>query len=484
MFFDDSSEIRRDDPGTNRAPLRLSPRQMRAVGYRAVDEIIQHLTTLESRPVGRAHRPEEIRKLLDLAIPAGPAAVEDVLDDALALIRDTITHTDHPRFMAYVPGPSNYVSAIADFIASGLNVHAGAWVLGAGPAVIEQITVGWLSQLCGLPDSAGGLFVSGGSMASLVAIHAARCDRLGDNPGGVIYLSTQTHASIRRGLRFLGLADRQIRVVDVDRQHRLDRGSLAARIEEDVRRGLTPFCVVATAGATSTGAVDPLPAIAELCAERAVWLHVDAAYGAAAVITARGKELLTGLERADSIAVDPHKWWFQPYEAGCVLIRDAATLENAYHLHAEYLRETRLGSGPLNFYDLGPQLTRGFRALKLWLSLRTFGLDAFRRAVLHGLALAEHAQAVLASRPHWQVVTPAQLAILTFRPRRPGLRESDVDALTRALAARTVEEGFGTVLSTDVDGRPVLRMCTIHPETTGAEITAIIDHLERLVPEL
>jgi glutamate/tyrosine decarboxylase-like PLP-dependent enzyme len=344
--------------------------------------------------------------------------------------------------------------------------------------------VGWLSRLCGLPDTAGGLFVSGGSMASLVAIHAARCDRLRDNPDGVIYLSTQTHASIRRGLRFLGLADRQIRVVDVDRQHRLDLGSLAARIEEDFRRGLTPFCVVATAGATSTGAVDPLPAIAELCAERGLWLHVDAAYGAAAVITAQGKELLTGLERADSIAVDPHKWWFQPYEAGCVLVRDAATLKDAYHLHAEYLRETRLGSGPLNFYDLGPQLTRGFRALKLWLSLRTFGLDAFRRAVENGLALAEHAQAVLTSRPHWQVVTPAQLAILTFRPRRPGLREPDVDALTRALAARTVAEGFGTVLSTEVDGRPVLRMCTIHPETTTAEITAIIDHLERLVLQL
>jgi glutamate/tyrosine decarboxylase-like PLP-dependent enzyme len=466
------------------APLRLSPGQMRAVGYRAVDGIIQHLTMLESRPVGRVHHYEEIRKLLDPAIPAGPAAVEDVLDDALALIRATITHTDHPRFMAYVPGPSNYVGAIADFIASGLNVHAGAWVLGPGPAVIEQITVGWLSQLCGLPDTAGGLFVSGGSMASLVAIHAARFDRLGDNADGVIYLSTQTHASIRRGLRFLGLADRQIRVVDVDRQHRLHPGSLAAHIEEDFRRGLTPFCVVATAGATSTGAVDPLPAIAALCAERGLWLHVDAAYGAAAVITAQGKELLTGLERADSIAVDPHKWWFQPYEAGCVLVRDAATLKNAYHLHAEYLRETRLGSGPLNFYDLGPQLTRGFRALKLWLSLRTFGLDAFRRAVLHGLALAEHAQAVLNSRPHWQVVTPAQLAILTFRPCRPGLRESDVDALTRALAARTVEEGFGTVLSTDVDGRPVLRMCTIHPETTTAEITAIIDHLERLVLQL
>lgn len=464
------------------APLRLSPEQMRDVGYRAVDEIVRHFATLGDQPVGQVHDYGDVRKLVETEIPAGPAPAQEMVDEALALVRDTITHTDHPRFLAYVPGPSNYIGALADFIASGMNVFAANGVVSPGPAVIEQTTVGWLAQLCGLPGTAGGIFVSGGSMASLVAIHAARVDRLGDRPDGVIYVSSQTHASIRRGLRFLGFADTNVRIIDVDEQHRMNSESLAARVDDDLRAGRHPFCVVATAGATSTGAVDPLPAIADVCERHGIWLHVDGAYGAAAVISDKGRPLMAGLERADSVALDPHKWWFQPFEAGCVLVRDAATLANAYALHAEYLRETRAWDGVINFFDFGPQLTREFRALKLWLSLRVFGMDAFRHAVDHGLGLAEHAQAELDARQHWQIVTPAQLAVLTFRPHHPGLPAQDIDVLTQALAARTLEDGYGTVLSTEVDGRPVLRMCTIHPETTTAEITSIIDRLEQLAP--
>ena len=462
-------------------PLRLSGDQMRALGYRAVDEIVQHLTTLRDQPVGRSFNWQELEKLFNIPVPENPSPAPDVLGEAVEQVLATIVHTDHPRFMAYIPGPSTYVGAIADFLAAGFNVFAGHWLVGAGPAVVERVTIGWLRELCGLPDSAGGLFLSGGTMASMVALHAARTDRLGGpDPDGVVYVTAQTHASIRRGLRFLGMADRQVRVVPVDGSYRMDPAALKALVIADSDSGLRPFCAVATAGTTSTGVTDPLGRIADVCRQTRLWLHVDGAYGAAAVLAGNVRAVMDGLDRADSIALDPHKWWFQPYEAGCLLVRDARTLPRAYGLHAEYLRETRAGDGQLNYYDWGPQLTRGFRALKVWMSLRTFGLNAFRAAVEHGLGLAEHAQATLASRAQWEVVTPAQLGIVTFRPHAPGLSPGQVDSLTRDIATRSLEDGYALVLTTELANRPVLRLCTIHPETTRGDITAVIDRLEQL----
>jgi glutamate/tyrosine decarboxylase-like PLP-dependent enzyme len=252
---------------------------------------------------------------------------------------------------------------------------------------------------------------------------------------------------------------------------------LTAMIRDDARAGHRGFCVVATAGTTSTGAVDPLDEIATICAEHELWFHVDGAFGAAAVLT--DTDLLAGLDRADSIALDPHKWWFQPYEAGCVLVRDITSLSDAFALNAEYLRETRDESVPLNFYDLGPQLTRSFRALKVWMSMKTFGIDAFRSAVEHGIALVEHAHQVLRDDSRWQVVTPAQLAVITFRPHSPGRTDDEVDALTRRIAAATLHDGDAVITTTELDGRPVLRLCALHPEATTADIDAVIELLGR-----
>lgn len=465
-------------------PLRLPIDQMRALGYRVVDDIVNHVTTLRGRRVGRPPDRTELERLLDTGPPAGPADPMAVIDQVVRDVLASIVHTDHPRFMAYIPGPSTYVGALADFIASGFNVFAGQWLVGAGPAVIERVTVDWLRQLCGLPETAGGLFVSGGTMANLVAIHAARVSiAWGRTPVGLIYLTSQTHRSIRKGLRFLGFDESYTRTVAVDEHQRMALADLREQVVDDRRRGHHPFCVVATAGTTSTGAVDPLDELGRFCAENRLWFHVDGAYGAAAVLSERAAPLLTGLGRADSVALDPHKWWFQPYEAGCVLVKDAATLLDAFGMDAEYLRETRLGSGPLNFYDLGPQLTRGFRALKVWMSIKTFGLDAFRRAVDHGIALAEHAERLLTESRVWEVVTPAQLAILTFRPRIAGVKPSEIDTLTRRVASRTLHDGFALVTTTELAGRPVLRLCVTHPETTPDDVANTIEVLARLAEQ-
>ncbi|MGI5132299.1 pyridoxal phosphate-dependent decarboxylase family protein [Pseudonocardia sp. CA-107938] len=457
-------------------PLRLPPAEMRRLGHRAADLVVEHLSTQRTQPVGGPPDPELLAGLFDSRLPDAPTDPVDVLEEVVRDVLATIVRTDHPRFLAYVPGPSNYVGAVADFVAAGLNVFAGQGLVAPGPAVMERITVDWLRQLCGLPDGAGGLFVSGGTMATLIAVHAARVH----HGAGAVYVSAHTHRSIRRGLGFLGIDDARVRVVPLDHRYRMEVHELRTMLATDRRAGVPPLCVVATAGTTGTGAVDPLDELAEVCAENGAWLHVDGAYGAAAVLSEQHRHLLAGLGRADSVALDPHKWWFQPYEAGCVLVRDVSLLEAAFAMEAEYLRETRADDVPLNFYDLGPQLTRSFRALKMWMSMRTFGLDAFRRAVDHGIGLVEHAEQMLRTSPGWEIVTPAQLAVLTFRPARSGLPPDAVDGLTRRIAAATLRDGRVLVTTTELDGRPVLRLCATHPETSRADIEQAIDVLDEL----
>jgi glutamate/tyrosine decarboxylase-like PLP-dependent enzyme len=250
-----------------------------------------------------------------------------------------------------------------------------------------------------------------------------------------------------------------------------DPAAVRRAVEADLSAGRRPFCVMATAGTTSTGAVDPLRELAALCRDHGLWLHVDGAYGAPTVLTERGRAALDGIGLADSLVLDPHKWLFQPYEAGCLMVREPGTLERAFSLDGPYLRDT--AGGAVDFRNRGLQLTRGSRALKLYLSLRVFGLDAFRAAIDHGQDLAEHAEATLRERPGWEVVTPAQLGIVTFR------REGDDERQT-AIAAAMVREGYAAPSTTIVGGRVVLRLCTINPRTRFEEIDATLDRMEAL----
>jgi aromatic-L-amino-acid/L-tryptophan decarboxylase len=301
-------------------------------------------------------------------------------------------------------------------------------------------------------------------MASLTALVAARESRGG--VGGVVYLSDQAHTSILRDLKVMG--EREVRVLPSDPAFRLPVSAVAAAVAEDRAAGRTPFAVVANAGTTNTGTVDPLDELADLCAAEGLWLHVDGAYGASAALCPPGREALTGMGRADSLTIDPHKWLFQPYEAGAVLIREPGLLERTFTMSGEYLRDTF--GGEVNFRDRGIQLTRGVRALKLWLSVEVFGLDAFRAAVAHGISLAEHAEAVLRSRPEWEIVTPAQLGIVCFA--HANGNESEI-------SASTVRDGYAAPSTTVLRGRTVLRFCTINPRTTFEEIEATIERMER-----
>jgi glutamate/tyrosine decarboxylase-like PLP-dependent enzyme len=340
--------------------------------------------------------------------------------------------------------------------------------------------------LIGFPPSAGGLFVSGGSIANLTALAVARDSKPGVETGSqVIYRTDQTHSSVDRALKILGYGEDQIREVGTDERLRLDTADLLGQVAADRRGGRTPHIVVGNAGTTNTGAIDPVAELAEICRTEDMWLHVDGAYGAAAAISERGAKLLEGIEAADSITLDPHKWLFQPYAIGCVLLRDARKLRDFFHVMPEYLQDAEPERGEINPCDYGPELTRSFRALKLWMSLKVFGADAFARAIDHGLGLAEATEKMLRGEDCWEIVSPAQLAIVCFRYTRSGLSDQSIDEVNTEIAHRTSEDGCCFLSTTRLQGRPVLRMCTIQPSTTEADLRLTIDCLrgyaERLV---
>jgi aromatic-L-amino-acid decarboxylase len=459
------------------SPLSLDAEELRRLGYGVIDRLVEHLAGLDAKP--------------PIALPdpgwsaASVPAVEDGPTDpeaALAFLFEEVLPrgqlTSHPRFFARVGSPSNPLSVLADLAGAGLNVFAGSWVGGAGASAVELAVLEWLRAWMGMPAGTEGVLVSGGSVATLTALGAAAQARLGadERARAAGYASEHTHSAVARAWRTLGFDPAHLHVLPADAGHRLDPAAVRGAIAADRSAGRMPFVVLATAGTTSTGAVDPLDALAELASAEGLWLHVDGAYGAPARLTDAGRALLAGIERSDSLVLDPHKWLFQPYEIGCVLVREPGRLERAFSLDGAYLRDT--ATADVQFRDRGPQLTRSARALKLWLSLRVFGLDAFRAAIARGIALAELAETLLRERPGWEVVTPAQLAIVCFRRTAPGLDAAQLDALNDRMVAATVADGFTAPSTTVLGGRTVARLCTLNPRTTDADIRATIERLE------
>lgn len=465
--------------------LTLSHEEMQSLGYRVVDMLIEHFEQIREQPVtNKASRPVLEARLRE-PVPEQGNAIEQVLEQTQQDVLDNIMHLDHPRFFAFVPGPSNFVSVMADALASGFNIFAGTWLEASGPTQIELITIDWLRQICGLSDTAGGLFVSGGSVANLTALATARHIILNDDiHNAVVYCSDQTHSSVARALRILGFPSSQVRILPTGEQFCLRLSDIQNAIGQDRNAGKQPFCIVASAGTTSTGSIDPLNELADLCQREHLWLHVDGAYGAAAMLSEQGRTLLKGLERADSLSLDPHKWLFQPYEMGCVLVKNAHWLKETFHILPEYLQDIDQGTEETNFCDYGIQLTRGTRALKLWMSLKIYGLDAFRQAIEHGIQLAEHAEGVLRASSSWEIVTPAQIGIVTFRYAPAQCTNEEQEHINQQLVDALIQDGFAMLSSTVLHGHTTLRLCTINPRTTNEDIKSTIERLEYLGTKL
>ena len=465
------------DPGK----LKLSPDEMRSLGYRVVDLLVDHFASDGAEGTGRSPSRAELEDRLREELPEEGRDPHAILDQVEEDVLPNTMRVDHPRFFGFVPGPNNFIGVLADALAAGFNVFSGTWISGAAAAQVELVVIDWLRELCGLPDTARGLFTSGGSMANVTALAAARHAVLDDDvTDAVAYCSDQTHTSVDRALRLLGFAPDQLRRLPADDQFRLDPDALRDAIQIDRDAGCRPFCVIANAGTTNTGAVDPLPALADVAATEDLWLHVDGAYGAPAVVCERGREQLAGLDRVDSLTMDPHKWLFQPFEIGGVLVRDERHLRRAFRLEAEYLEDAIGEEDEVNFSAYGIQLTRSFRALKLWMTLKVFGRQHVATAVRRGFERAEQAEQMLRDRDAWAIVTPAQMGIVTFRCVPDGWTEDEVDALNRRLAPAVSGEGEIFLTQTSLHGRPVLRLCPINPRTTIEDLRKTIDRLDAI----
>ena len=459
--------------------LDFPPERMREIGYRVVDRIVDHLATLRDQPVGAKGDPAKLLAALAEPAPEQGMEFEAVLDQLERDIFPNSMHVNHPRFLSYVPGPGNFVGAMADALISGYNIFAGTWISGSGPAAVELATIEWLREICGMPKSTGGLFVSGGTLANLTALAVARHVKLGERPeGATVYFSDQAHSSLEKALRVIGVPGTNARKIPSDSQYRMPMNELAQRVAQDRAAGKRPFCVIASAGTTNTGAIDPLRELSAFCRQQDLWLHVDGAYGAAAAISERGRELLAGIDLADSLSLDPHKWLFQPFEIGCVLVRDIAHLRDTFRILPDYLKDTQQYSAEFNFTDHGLQLTRSFRALKLWMSIKVFGMAAFRAAIDRGFAQAEFVEARLCGMPGWEIVTPAYMGIVCFR-----YSNAD-DAAHLRLVQTVLQDGFALITSTVLRQRTVLRTCTINPRTTNDDIDQSLERLDALARQL
>lgn len=452
------------------AHFDLSLEEMKSYGYKIVDLIAEHWDTLnDKKPVTSASRKEMDNLFLQEAPNKGMKANE-VLDFVMDNVIPNSTVISHPKSYSFVPGPSNFISTMADSLATGFNIFSGGWVASPAAAELEIVTMNWLLKMFNFPvEKGGGIFTSGGSMANLTALATARRIKCGDDfSKAVIYLSDQAHSSNIKAIRVLGFKKEQIRILPTDIEFRISINKLKNAIAKDRLEGLQPFCFIASAGTTNTGTVDPLHDIADICEEENLWFHIDGAYGGAAILSKKGAKALRGIDRADSLTVDPHKWFFQPYEIGCLLVKDASWLSNTFSEKPEYLRDIEGNESEINFYDYGIQLTRRFRALKFYMSIKTYGLDTFKEAVTYNIKLADDVEKILRKSRNWEIVSPATLAVINFRYNPIGLNltEKEIDTLNQEISRKMMESKEALLVTTILNKQVVLRMCLINPKTT------------------
>lgn len=458
--------------------------EVERAAVRFVCDLFERNRTLSDGPVINEPEPTHLEELPERGIPAVGRPLEEVVRE---MERDVIGYgynADHARFMGFVPGPTSAISWLGDMISAGYNRHAGSVANYPAGHAVEEGLIRWLCDRAGFPVGASGTFVSGGSMANFTACVAARDTVLDERdwPRAVAYVSTQTHSSVAKGLRMMGVTDARIRTIDVDEGFRMKTDALAAAIAADRRAGLAPFMVIATAGTTNTGSVDPLPQVADICRREGLWMHVDGAFGASVLLT-RYRDMLKGIERADSLSWDAHKWLFQTYSCSMLLVRDERTLLKSFSAHPEYLADLEGDESLVNPWDLGPELTRPARGLKLWFTLQVMGADGMADCIEHGFDLARWAEEELRATPEVEIVSPAQMAMVNFRFAPAGTSEEERDEICARAVARMRASGYAGVFTTELSDKKVLRLCAIHPRTHEGEMREVVRRLTAFARE-
>lgn len=495
------AEQKQNNPGSAPEPiqdLNWSPERAREFGERILGLWEELLSELPSMPVFRHEGQATVREAVVRSIPDEPLSD----DELVSHLRDIVAHSTqigHPRFLAYISSAGTVPGAAAELLAAGLNSNLRGWLLSPAATEVELHLGRWFAQQFGLPERSGGLMVTGGAMANFVGLKTARDAQAGWTtrqtglaglPPLTLYCSEQAHAVIERAADMLGIGTQAVRAIPVDDTFRMRLDILRERIEADRAAGAKPFAVVGTAGTTATGAIDPLGAIADLCHDFGLWFHVDAAYGGPAVLTDDLCPLFAGIERADSIAFDPHKWLYTPRPGGCLLIRDMQLLADAFAVHPTYIYQDRERTDRgIDLGLLGPEFTRSFSALKVWVSLLAYGRTAYARRIAHDAALARYLGERVQASPDFELMAPVSLSVCCFRyvppdlPEMPG-REEYLDRLNGQLMTAIQLDGRAFCSNAVLHGRFVLRICIVNFRTEATDLDALLDIARELGGQL
>ena len=483
--------------GSNRvAPLAMGSNEFRALGTQLIDRIANFLDSLPQQPVTPAESPSVVRQALaaERTLPRQGASPELLLNHAADLLFDHSLFNGHPRFWGYVTSSAAPIGALAELLAAAVNSNTGAWLLSPMASEIEAQTVRWIAEMLNHPVDCGGLFVSGGNMANFVCFLAARQAKAGWDvrTGGMagsrlrVYCSKETHTWIQKAADMSGLGTDAIRWIPADQDLRMDVAALREQIVSDRESGDKPFMVVGTAGTVSTGAIDPLPELAAICREFDLWFHVDGAYGGLAAVLPDAPAALSALNEADSVAVDPHKWVYAPLEAGCALVRDPEKLRDAFAYHPPYYH---FGVEAINYFDLGPQNSRGFRALKVWLALQQAGRDGYVKMISDDIRLARELFERIPHYPELEAMTHS-LSITTFRYVPADLVSGDaqsagyLDKLNLELLTRLQNSGKVYLSNAVIHGKFAMRVCIVNFRTSLADVEALLPIVAGMGKEL
>lgn len=473
----------------------LPPEEIRRIGYLAADAVAAHRESLESRPVFGKVGPDA--SLFEEPVPEEGQPIEKTL----AFVREHVLPfpmgNSHPRFYGFINATADPVAITADYLASAMN--SNCWGGDHAAIHIEHRVVRWLCELLGYPPEAEGILVSGGSMANFTALAAAR---RAVAPGNVredglagegrarlvVYASDQVHSCVDKAVDLLGIGTNNLRKIETDERFRIRMDRLSQTLAEDRRAGLTPAILVGNAGTVNTGAIDPLEEMAEVCRKESLWFHVDGAYGAMAVLHPELRPLLAGMERADSIAADPHKWLYVPYEAGATLVREGGRLAGAFRKFPEYLASDPESPfpGPAWFAERGVELSRGFKALKVWMGLKTHGRRGYAQAIANDIRLARLLSEEVRGRADFELLAEPVLSIANFRyrPAQRPLSDEELDRLNRRIINRLVGDGSFFLAPTVLKGRTALRVCIVNFRTREEDLLFLLDEAARVGKEL
>jgi len=466
-------------------PLEPDASEMRHLVEQALQRVIGHIQTLPEQPAGMVADASEFARSLVEPLPKRGASYESLLD---FLFKEAIPRSFNaagPGYLAYIPGGGLFHAAVADLIADAVNRYIGVYA--AAPALVQLETnvIRWFCEILGYGEGSGGVLTTGGSLSNFAAIVAARKEMLPEEfLKGTLYASDQIHHSLNKAAALAGFPLANVREIASDENFRIRIDALEEAVRRDRAAGFQPFLIAGSAGTTSTGAVDDLDALAEVARRESMWFHVDGAYGGFFMLTQKGRAIMKGIEKADSIVVDPHKTLFLPYGTGAVLVRDAGVLRRAHSLHAEYLPDMQTDSDLVDFCEISPELSRDFRGLRVWLPLKIFGIEPFREQLEEKLRLAQWASDELRGIPGIEIVAEPQLSIVAFRLTVPGFTKDHLDAINRELLERINGRQRVMLTPTVVQGNFVIRICVVSFRTHQERMAMGIEDIRSAVREI